>query len=226
MATRRQAAGAAQVPDRGRRGGRQRESRCRSSNSTRSDWPATCVVISDTCQFGPGQPAITYGLRGISYYELRLTGPKQDLHSGTFGGARGQSGQRAVRDAGGLDERPGPGAGAGLLRRRRSALAARAQRVRRAAVRRAAVHGANRRQRARAAKRAITTLERRWARPTFDINGLTSGYQGEGAKTVLPARASAKFSFRLVPKQDPKKISAGPGGEAPRAVSAGHSRWN
>jgi succinyl-diaminopimelate desuccinylase len=53
-----------------------------------------------------------------------------------------------------------------------------------------------------------TSLERRWARPTFDINGLTSGYQGEGAKTVLPARASAKFSFRLVPNQDPHKIAA------------------
>jgi succinyl-diaminopimelate desuccinylase len=54
----------------------------------------------------------------------------------------------------------------------------------------------------------FTTLERRWARPTYDINGLASGYQGEGAKTVLPARAVAKFSFRLVPRQDPKKISA------------------
>jgi succinyl-diaminopimelate desuccinylase len=53
-----------------------------------------------------------------------------------------------------------------------------------------------------------STLERRWARPTFDINGLWSGYQGEGAKTVLPARAGAKFSFRLVPHQDPKKIHA------------------
>jgi succinyl-diaminopimelate desuccinylase len=53
-----------------------------------------------------------------------------------------------------------------------------------------------------------TSIERRWARPTVDINGLTSGYQGEGAKTVLPARASAKFSFRLVPKQDPHKITA------------------
>ena len=55
----------------------------------------------------------------------------------------------------------------------------------------------------------FTTLERRWARPTYDINGLTSGYQGEGAKTVLPAKASAKFSFRLVPKQDPKKDRRG-----------------
>jgi succinyl-diaminopimelate desuccinylase len=53
----------------------------------------------------------------------------------------------------------------------------------------------------------FTTLERRWARPTFDINGLWSGYQGEGAKTVLPAKAGAKFSFRLVPNQDPKRIT-------------------
>jgi len=53
----------------------------------------------------------------------------------------------------------------------------------------------------------FSTLERRWARPTCDINGLWSGYQGEGAKTILPARAGAKFSFRLVPRQDPKKIS-------------------
>jgi succinyl-diaminopimelate desuccinylase len=51
-----------------------------------------------------------------------------------------------------------------------------------------------------------TTLERRWVRPTLDINGLTSGYQGEGSKTVLPDRASAKFSFRLVPRQDPAEI--------------------
>jgi acetylornithine deacetylase/succinyl-diaminopimelate desuccinylase-like protein len=54
-----------------------------------------------------------------------------------------------------------------------------------------------------------TTLERRWARPTFDVCGLTSGYQGEGAKTVLPATASAKLSFRLVPHQDPEKVTAG-----------------
>ncbi|HEX4413080.1 MAG TPA: M20/M25/M40 family metallo-hydrolase, partial [Lacipirellulaceae bacterium] len=54
-----------------------------------------------------------------------------------------------------------------------------------------------------------SAIERRWARPTFDINGLTSGYQGEGAKTVLPAKASAKFSFRLVPNQDPTKITNG-----------------
>jgi succinyl-diaminopimelate desuccinylase len=60
-----------------------------------------------------------------------------------------------------------------------------------------------------AGEEGFTTLERRWARPTLDINGLTSGYQGAGAKTVLPARASAKFSCRLVPNQDPQKAAAG-----------------
>jgi succinyl-diaminopimelate desuccinylase len=60
-----------------------------------------------------------------------------------------------------------------------------------------------------AGESGFSTLERRWARPTFDVHGLTSGYQGEGAKTVLPARASAKLSFRLVPNQDPKRIAAG-----------------
>jgi succinyl-diaminopimelate desuccinylase len=59
-----------------------------------------------------------------------------------------------------------------------------------------------------AGEQGFSTLERRWARPTFDINGIWGGYQGEGEKTVLPCRAAAKFSFRLVPKQDPAKISA------------------
>jgi len=58
-------------------------------------------------------------------------------------------------------------------------------------------------------EKGYSVLERRWARPTYDINGLWSGYQGEGAKTILPATAGAKFSFRLVPNQDPAKITAG-----------------
>jgi len=59
-----------------------------------------------------------------------------------------------------------------------------------------------------AGEAGYTTLERRWARPSFDVCGLTSGYQGEGAKTIIPDQASAKFSFRLVPNQDPAKIAA------------------
>ena len=163
-----------------------------------------CVVISDTSQFGPGVPAITYGLRGIAYFELQLLGPKQDLHSRHVRRRRDEPGQRAGEDArapwstttaactipGFYDDVPP------LTDRERAA-------VRRAAVRRSGLQAATRRRRHWPAKKGFSTLERRWARPTFDINGLTSGYQGEGAKTVLPAKASAKFSFRLVPNQDP-----------------------
>jgi succinyl-diaminopimelate desuccinylase len=165
------------------------------------------VVISDTSQFGPGQPAITYGLKGLAYYELKLTGPKQDLHSGTFGGAVTNPANAltkmlaALRDNDGRVTIPGfyddvvP-----LTDRERQQFGqlgfSEAEFRKKLGV--DAVTG----------EKDYTTLERRWARPTYDINGLTSGYQGEGAKTVLPARASAKFSFRLVPKQDPDKIDA------------------
>ena len=165
-----------------------------------------CVVISDCCQFAPGVPAITYGLRGIAYYELKLSGPRQDLHSGSFGGGVTNpagalvSMLAALKDANGRIQVPGfyddvvpltdterqqfrdlPFDEADFMRQ-------------------LAVDGTW-------GEAGHSNLERRWVRPTCDINGLTSGYQGEGAKTVLPARASAKFSFRLVPNQDPAKIS-------------------
>ncbi len=164
------------------------------------------VVISDCSQFAPGIPAITYGLRGIAYYELRLRGPKQDLHSGTFGGAITNPANAlvallaALKDANGRIQVPGfyddvvP-----LSEREREeyrALPLTDEEFMRS-VGVAEMFG----------EAGYSAIERRWARPTCDINGLTSGYQGEGAKTVLPAKASAKFSFRLVPNQDPKKIA-------------------
>jgi succinyl-diaminopimelate desuccinylase len=164
------------------------------------------VVISDTSQFGPGQPAITYGLRGIAYYELRLTGPKQDLHSGTFGGGVSNPANALVAMLSALINDRGQIQVPGfyddvepLTARERAEFAKlpfdEAEFMSKLGV--AGLRG----------EEGYTTLERRWARPTFDINGLWSGYQGEGAKTVLPARAGAKFSFRLVPNQDPKKLS-------------------
>jgi succinyl-diaminopimelate desuccinylase len=165
------------------------------------------IVISDCGQFAPGVPAITYGLRGIAYYELRLRGPRQDLHSGTFGGAVTNPANAlavllaAIRDDRGRVQVPGfydevvP-----LTEREREEF--RALPLTDAEfMNQLSVNGLF-------GEEGYTSLERRWARPTFDINGLTSGYQGEGAKTVLPARASAKFSFRLVPDQDPHKIGA------------------
>ncbi|HEX4131740.1 MAG TPA: dipeptidase [Pirellulales bacterium] len=163
------------------------------------------VVISDTCQFAPGRPAITYGLKGIAYFELRLTGPNRDLHSGSFGGAVANPANALVKMLAALVNDRGrvqvPGFYDDVV-----PLADRERRQmaelgfdERAFMQELGVD-------ALAGEEGYTTIERRWARPTCDINGLTSGYQGEGSKTVLPSKASAKFSFRLVPKQDPIKL--------------------
>jgi succinyl-diaminopimelate desuccinylase len=169
----------------------------------------TCdaIVISDCAQFAPGIPAITYGLRGIAYFELKLRGPRQDLHSGTFGGAVTNPANAltkllaTIRDDDGRVQIPGfyddvvPLTDAERAEYR--ALPITDEQF----MKSLGVTGLS-------GETGYTSLERRSARPTFDINGLTSGYQGEGAKTVLPARASAKLSFRLVPNQDPHKIAA------------------
>ena len=165
-----------------------------------------CVVISDRCQFGPGQPAITYGLRGIAYYELRLAGPRQDLHSGTFGGGVINPAIVLTQMLGALfDERHRiqvPGFYDDVVplseaeREQLQALPFNETHF----MEQIGVDGLG-------GENGYSTLERRWARPSCDVNGLWSGYQGEGAKTVLPARAGAKLSFRLVPDQDPEKIA-------------------
>ncbi len=163
------------------------------------------AVISDSSQFDRGKPAITYGLKGIGYFELKLQGPIQDLHSGTFGGAVANP--------------------ANALTQMLAALMGEKNRVQIPGFYDEVLPLSDRERQQFAdlpfneaafkkqvgvdelrGEEGFTTLERRWARPTFDINGLTSGYQGEGAKTVLPARASAKFSCRLVPNQDPETV--------------------
>ena len=167
-----------------------------------------CVVISDTSQFGPGQPAITYGLRGIAYYELRLSGPSQDLHSGTFGGGVTNPAVALAKILAALHDEdlrvqvPGFYDDVQELTDLERKQFADLPFDEKEFCEQLGVKGLS-------GEKGFTTLERRWARPTCDINGLWSGYQGEGAKTVLPARAGAKFSFRLVPDQDPKKVSAG-----------------
>ena len=167
---------------------------------------ADVVVISDTSQFAKGQPAITYGLRGIAYYELRLSGPKQDLHSGTFGGAVTNPAGALVKMLAALVDPDGKIQVPGFYddveslsheeRKQLDALPFKEATF----MDRLGVEGLT-------GESGFSTLERRWCRPSCDINGITTGYQGEGAKTVLPAKASAKFSFRLVPNQDPAKIT-------------------
>ncbi len=168
---------------------------------------ADICVISDASQYAPGQPAITYGLKGIAYFELRLQGPKQDLHSGTFGGAVTNPANALCHMLSALIDQDGRIQVGGfyddvidMTERERQEFAD-LEFDDEEFKRQLQVSGLT-------GEVGYTTLERRWARPTFDINGLWSGYQGEGAKTVLPARAGAKFSFRLVPDQDPAQIKS------------------
>jgi len=164
------------------------------------------LVISDMSQFAPGQPAITYGLRGITCFELRLTGPKQDLHSGSFGGAVANPAVALTKMLGGLIDEEGriqvPGFYDDVLTlpdSEREQLAS-LPFDQRSFMEQLGVTEL-------AGERGYSTLERRWARPTFDINGMTTGYGGEGSKTIIPATAAGKFSFRLVPNQDPAKVA-------------------
>lgn len=166
---------------------------------------ADVAVISDTSQYAPGTPAITYGLRGILACEVTLTGPKKDLHSGIYGGAVANPAIMLSRLIAQLHDDQGriqiPGFYDDVL-----PLTA-AEREQFAAlpfdepaflteVGSPAVWG----------EAGFTATERRWARPTCDVNGLTSGYQGVGPKTIIPSKASAKITCRLVPHQDPEKL--------------------
>ncbi len=164
------------------------------------------VVVSDSSQYAPNRPAITCGLRGIATYELFVDGPSHDLHSGSFGGAvmnpamglchllasmLGADGKIAI-DGFYDDVLPIPEIERESWKQLNSDDEEFARSV-----------GAS----ALAGEPGYTTDERRWGRPSLDINGLTSGHQGEGVKTVLPAKASAKFSCRLVPGQHPERIT-------------------
>jgi acetylornithine deacetylase/succinyl-diaminopimelate desuccinylase-like protein len=164
-------------------------------------------VISDTNQFARGVPAITCGLRGLVYTEVIVTGPSHDLHSGMFGGSVPNPANvlcellATLHDKDGRVNIPGFYDGVRPL----------TEAERKEWARLPFDDATSRRDSgipAEMGEAGFTTLERRWARPTCDINGLTSGYQGPGAKTIIPSKASAKVSMRLVPDQDPVKVFA------------------
>jgi acetylornithine deacetylase/succinyl-diaminopimelate desuccinylase-like protein len=175
--------------------------------SRQADLKADIAVVSDTNQFARGFPAITYGLRGLVYTEVTLTAAGHDLHSGMFGGAVPNPANAlcellaTLHDADGRVNIPGFYDDVQELtaqERKNFAALPFDEAKYLADLKLARLYG----------EKGFTTLERTWARPTCDINGLTSGYQGPGAKTVIASKASAKVSMRLVPKQDPKKIIA------------------
>jgi succinyl-diaminopimelate desuccinylase len=168
---------------------------------------ADYCVISDTCQFAAGVPAITYGLKGIVYYEVRLRGPARDLHSGSFGGSVANPANALARMLGALVDGGGRVQVPGFY----DDVAPLADWERRQFAELPFDEAAYKRQHGVEAlfgEEGYTTLERRWARPTCDVNGLFGGFRGEGSKTIVPSEAGAKVSFRLVPHQDPKKITA------------------
>ena len=168
---------------------------------------ADCVVISDSSLFAPGQPSLIYGLKGLCYMEIKVTGPNRDLHSGTFGGAVWNPLNALchivdrLRDAetgkilipGFYDDvRP-----LEAWEREEFAKLPWDEAAYRSELGVPELFG----------EEGYTTRERTWARPTCDVNGIFGGYMGKGAKTVLPSWGGAKVSMRLVPDQDPKKIA-------------------
>lgn len=167
---------------------------------------ADVIVISDSSQYAKGQPAITYGLRGIAYFEVHFYGPKQDLHSGSFGGAVNNPAVALskflakVIDEQGRIQLPGFYDDVQPLEESERQMWSKLNFSDAAFATQLGVTGLT-------GEAGFNTLERRWARPTFDVHGLWSGYQGEGGKTIIPAKASAKISFRLVPNQSPARVA-------------------
>ena len=163
------------------------------------------VMISDTTMFAPGLPSITTGLRGLAYMEVRVQGPATDLHSGAYGGAVVNPANALARIISALHDAEGRITIPGFYDRVRELTA-----EQRDAISRLPFEEENLRREVGAPKlggeAGYGPLERIWARPTLDVNGLLSGYTGEGAKTVLPARAMAKISMRLVPDQDYREV--------------------
>lgn len=163
------------------------------------------VLISDSHMFAKGIPSICYSLRGLAYFEIRVRGTNSDLHSGTFGGAVINPANALVTIISKLKDDNGkiliPGIYDDVL-----ALTDEEREMFKSLP-----HDDDKYRKELEApelfgEEGYTTLERTWARPTLDINGIYSGFMGEGAKTVIPAVATAKISMRLVPDQDYHKI--------------------
>jgi acetylornithine deacetylase/succinyl-diaminopimelate desuccinylase-like protein len=163
------------------------------------------VVISDSAMFAPGQPSILSSLRGLAYFEINVQGPSVDLHSGAYGGAVLNPAMALARILSTMHDENGHVAIEGFYDDVREWNAeVRAQMRGLPFDEENFLHETGSPD--LSGEAGFTTLERLWARPTCEVNGLLSGYTGEGAKTVLPSKAMAKVSCRLVPDQDPKKI--------------------
>ncbi|MGH7665147.1 MAG: dipeptidase [Gemmatimonadaceae bacterium] len=163
------------------------------------------VVVSDSEMFAPGLPSILYSLRGLAYFQIDVRGAQTDLHSGGYGGAVVNPAMALARILASMHDDHGRVTIPGFYDAVREWEPEARERISRlpfsdeqflAEVGAPALGG----------ETGYSTLERLWTRPTCEVNGLLSGYTGEGAKTVLPATAMAKVSCRLVPDQEPVEI--------------------
>jgi acetylornithine deacetylase/succinyl-diaminopimelate desuccinylase-like protein len=153
-----------------------------------------------------GVPSITYGLRGLNYYQIEITGPVRDLHSGVYGGAVPNPLTILTELFAKLHDKsfrvavPGFYDGVAKIKTpERKALNSLPWK-KKAFEEAVGAPGY-------AGEKGFSIVEQLWTRPTLELNGVWGGYQGEGAKTVIPSKACAKFSTRLVPGQDPQKIA-------------------
>lgn len=164
------------------------------------------ILVSDTSMVGADVPSITTGLRGLAYWEIEVTGPNRDLHSGIFGGAVANPINVLCKMIAGITDNDGHITIPGFYddveevsAREREMLAAvpYSEDKYRESLDVKALFG----------EKGYSTLERTAIRPTFDVCGIWGGFTGEGSKTVLPSKAYAKVSCRLVPYQEHEKIS-------------------
>ncbi len=165
------------------------------------------IAVSDTGMVARGVPTMGYGLRGITCCEVLVTGPKGDLHSGVYGGGVANPATAVAKLVASLHDDEGRIAIDGFYddvkplenweREMWAQVPGMTKEDFLATTGAPDIFG----------EPGYSTAERIWARPTAEVNGIGSGYQGEGSKTVLPAKAMAKFSFRLVPNQDPADIA-------------------
>jgi acetylornithine deacetylase/succinyl-diaminopimelate desuccinylase-like protein len=167
---------------------------------------ADALIVSDTSMLAAGVPSVTYGLRGLVYYQVEIAGAAQDLHSGVFGGAAPNPITILCELFAKMHDKnfrvTVPGFYDDVVK----------------------VTAAERKSLAKlpfkpkdflktvgspglAGEKGFSVAEQVWCRPTLELNGIWGGYTGEGSKTVIPAKAFAKFSCRLVPNQDPDKIT-------------------
>lgn len=173
--------------------------------SHRDELQADLAVISDTPMFADGVPAVCYGLRGLAALDVTVHGPWQDLHSGVYGGAVANPAHALATLIASLHTPQGQVAVAGFYDDVEPLTDQEQKSYRdlpfdeeqyRQALEVPSLFG----------EPGYTTLERIWARPTIEVNGMWSGFIGQGRKTIIPSKAQAKITCRLVPRQNPQKV--------------------